>query len=486
MSTVYEVVARNADQAKQKAAIRFGVPAEALHVSAEYEPDEQDMATLAQEEAATPALASAEGTPTLYHLRQESSQFIDYARTLTQRLVDCIHEGAKVDATLFGHAILIRIHTADASLLIGREGTTLNALQHLVVRCCVAKDENFPDVLLDVGGYRESRLLRLGEMAMRSAHKVLETKRPISLPPMSPLERKYIHNMLKDLPGILTGSEGEEPERHIVLKAADAPMGAPVAAAAAPASASPAAEAEGGDDAEEGTELATGGTAEEAKPTGRLGRRKRRRGQGGGPPEAPRPPQPPQPQQQRQHHGGGGHHQQRHQGGGHNRPQHGGGGHQGGGGHNRNRHGGHQQRRFEQGQPPAPPAWNQAAPPGGYAEGEEPGDDIGNRIDYRPQPGNRGGGQNRGGQNRGGGWNNRGGQNRGGGGGGGQRRGQYGSQKIDYAGLPRITPEEEEAAYREAARMRDQIEETRSRLPEYRPPAPPAPSGDGRMVDELE
>jgi predicted RNA-binding protein Jag len=466
MSTVYEVVARNAEQAKQKAAIRYGIPAETLHVSAEYEPDEQDMAMLAQEEAATPALASAEGTPTLYHLRQESSAFIDYARTLTQRLVDCIHEGAKVDATLFGHAILIRIHTADASLLIGREGATLNALQHLVVRCCVAKDENFPDVLLDVGGYRESRLLRLGEMAMRSAHKVLETKRPISLPPMSPLERKYIHNMLKDLPGILTGSEGEEPERHIVLKAADAPSGPAPSAAAAPAG------AEGSDEGEKGTAPAAGTTPQEAKPTGRLGRRKRRRGQGGSTPEPPRPPQPPQQQQQqRQHHGGGGH-QQRHQGGGQNRHQ------QHGGGHSRNRHGGHQQRRFEQGQPqpPAPPGWNQGAPAGGYPEGEEPGDDIGNRIDYRPQQGNRGG-QNRGGQYRGGGnWNR----------GGGQRRGQYGSQKIDYAGLPRITPEEEEAAYREAARMRDQIEETRSRLPEYRPPAPQAPSGDGRMVDELE
>jgi spoIIIJ-associated protein len=72
-------------------------------------------------------------------------------------------------------------------------------------------------VLVDAGGYRERRETRLRDVARRSADRAMRSSEPVSLEPMTAAERKLIHLHLKDEPGVETRSEGEEPNRFVVV-----------------------------------------------------------------------------------------------------------------------------------------------------------------------------------------------------------------------------------------------------------------------------
>ncbi len=97
---------------------------------------------------------------------------------------------------------------------------TLQALQYLVNVVANRGEERYQSILLDVEGYRDRRAEVLQRLARRKARRVLETGQRVALDPMNPWERRVVHMALRDMEGVETHSEGEEPARRVVISPA--------------------------------------------------------------------------------------------------------------------------------------------------------------------------------------------------------------------------------------------------------------------------
>ena len=105
----------------------------------------------------------------------------------------------------------------EMGVLIGKRGQTLDSLQYLV-SLVVNKDvEDYIRVKVDTENYRERRKETLENLAKNIAYKVKRTRRPVSLEPMNPYERKTIHSAWQNDKSVTTHSEGEEPFRKVVV-----------------------------------------------------------------------------------------------------------------------------------------------------------------------------------------------------------------------------------------------------------------------------
>jgi spoIIIJ-associated protein len=105
----------------------------------------------------------------------------------------------------------------DLGLLIGHHGQTIDAIQHLVYRIAFHGAEHRKRVVVDAAGYRERRAVTLRSSADQAAEDALRTGRPVTLDPMSALERKVVHEHLKSRYDVETYSEGQEPSRRLVV-----------------------------------------------------------------------------------------------------------------------------------------------------------------------------------------------------------------------------------------------------------------------------
>ncbi len=110
----------------------------------------------------------------------------------------------------------------DLGILVGPRGSTLAALQDLtravVQRQCPSRTDR---ILVDVAGYRERRSAALKRFSVQIAEEVLASGQEKALEPMSPADRKAVHDAINEMPGVQTRSEGEDPNRHIVIAPAD-------------------------------------------------------------------------------------------------------------------------------------------------------------------------------------------------------------------------------------------------------------------------
>lgn len=111
----------------------------------------------------------------------------------------------------------IEISGDEMGVLIGKRGQTLDSLQYLVSLVVNKESENYIRVKLDTENYRERRKETLENLAKNIAYKVKRTRRPISLEPMNPYERRIIHSALQNDKYVTTYSEGEEPFRKVVV-----------------------------------------------------------------------------------------------------------------------------------------------------------------------------------------------------------------------------------------------------------------------------
>ena len=108
----------------------------------------------------------------------------------------------------------------DLGILIGRGGTTLQAMQDLVSIIVRRNNDETRRIVVDVERYKERKRQKLREYAERMADKALSTRRPVKLEPMTPRERKIVHDALKDIEGVDSKSEGEDPQRSVVINPA--------------------------------------------------------------------------------------------------------------------------------------------------------------------------------------------------------------------------------------------------------------------------
>ncbi len=111
----------------------------------------------------------------------------------------------------------IELSGDEMGILIGKRGQTLDSLQYLVSLVVNKDTENYIRVKVDTENYRKRRKDTLESLAKNISYKVKRTKRPVSLEPMNPYERRIIHSALQNDRYVTTYSEGDEPFRHVVV-----------------------------------------------------------------------------------------------------------------------------------------------------------------------------------------------------------------------------------------------------------------------------
>jgi spoIIIJ-associated protein len=138
------------------------------------------------------------------------------SREFVARIASAI--GARVSATAFEHERVVTITCAgeDLGLLIGKHGQTIDAIQYLANAIVRAEGGEY-DVVVDAAGYRARRTASLRAMARRAARRASASGRRVALDPMTAVERKIVHEALKDDPAVETQSEGLEPNRHVLV-----------------------------------------------------------------------------------------------------------------------------------------------------------------------------------------------------------------------------------------------------------------------------
>ena len=114
-------------------------------------------------------------------------------------------------------ALCVNMKGEHMGILIGKRGQTLDSLQYLANRVANKHQEGYVRVKLDTENYRARREETLRHLAKNIAHKVKRTRRPVSLEPMNPYERRIIHSALQSDPYVTTHSEGEDPYRKVVV-----------------------------------------------------------------------------------------------------------------------------------------------------------------------------------------------------------------------------------------------------------------------------
>ena len=123
-----------------------------------------------------------------------------------------IDMGTDAEGNVYGY-----INGDTLGILIGRRGETLDAVQYLTSLKVNRGREGYTRVTLDTENYRAKREDTLIRLANRMANRALRTGRKVSLEPMNPYERRIIHYALQQTDGVDTHSEGEEPNRHVVI-----------------------------------------------------------------------------------------------------------------------------------------------------------------------------------------------------------------------------------------------------------------------------
>ena len=113
--------------------------------------------------------------------------------------------------------IIVNLSGDDMGVLIGKRGQTLDSIQYLSSLVVNKGEDEYIRVKVDTENYRERRKETLENLAKNISFKVKRTKRPVSLEPMNPYERRVIHAALQNDKYVVTRSEGVEPYRHIVI-----------------------------------------------------------------------------------------------------------------------------------------------------------------------------------------------------------------------------------------------------------------------------
>jgi spoIIIJ-associated protein len=105
----------------------------------------------------------------------------------------------------------------DLGILIGRHGQTIDAVQTLAAAIVRQGEDDRKQIVVDAAGYRERRRRTLETLAVRSADEAIRAGERVELEPMSSIERRLVHERLKDVDGVETVSEGDEPNRYVVV-----------------------------------------------------------------------------------------------------------------------------------------------------------------------------------------------------------------------------------------------------------------------------
>jgi spoIIIJ-associated protein len=147
-------------------------------------------------------------------LFQQSEIAADYV----EGLLDVLDMDGDIDELVANGRPMVEVVGGRLQSLVGQRGATLEALQELA-RLAVFRQTGYPSrLLLDIGGYRATRRNELAAVARNAIERVREHGQPVRLEPMSAFERKCVHDVINATEGVASESEGEEPNRRIMVR----------------------------------------------------------------------------------------------------------------------------------------------------------------------------------------------------------------------------------------------------------------------------
>lgn len=146
------------------------------------------------------------------------NELIDYAKETLIEIINLMNITANLEVRRRDNNVTITIYSDNNSILIGKNGRTISALQTIIRQVISTQVKSNLQIIIDVENYKEKRITSLERMAKRIAKEVSNTKVETKLDPMNSYERRAIHNALSKNKYVYTESVGEEPNRCIVIK----------------------------------------------------------------------------------------------------------------------------------------------------------------------------------------------------------------------------------------------------------------------------
>ena len=153
------------------------------------------------------------GGPDLSLLEQEGEVAADYL----EGLLDIVDLDGDIDMDVEGSRAVVAIVGEKLDDLVGRRGEVLDALQELTRLAVMRQTGERSRLMLDIGGHRERLRGSLVELATVTARDVVSAQEPVAMKPMTPFERKVVHDTIAGIDGVHTESDGIEPQRHVVV-----------------------------------------------------------------------------------------------------------------------------------------------------------------------------------------------------------------------------------------------------------------------------
>jgi len=148
-------------------------------------------------------------------MRQEAP--VEAVQELLEQVVRALELEATIDVEDDGEVVTGTVHGDDLGLFIGRHGQTIDAVQHLAQRVAGARAGEGRRIVIDAEGYRERREGMLQRQADHATDAALRYERPVAMDAMTASERRLVHEYLRDRADVQTYSEGDEPDRHLVV-----------------------------------------------------------------------------------------------------------------------------------------------------------------------------------------------------------------------------------------------------------------------------
>lgn len=142
---------------------------------------------------------------------------VEALEELLEEIVEGLGLNAEVNVDEREGVLCGALEGEDVGLFIGRHGQTIDAVQHLAQRIVFPDGPSDVRVVIDANGYRERRAEALRADADEAADQAVNTGKPVELDPLPPFERRIVHEHLRDRGDVATHSEGNEPERYLVI-----------------------------------------------------------------------------------------------------------------------------------------------------------------------------------------------------------------------------------------------------------------------------
>ena len=199
-----EVSAKTVDDAITEASIKLGTTSDKIEVEVI--------------EKGSTGFLGIKSKPAIIKARKKNDT-VDNIREFLENLFSAMNMEVTIDIKKAEDDKVYEVELSgkEMGLLIGKRGQTLDSLQYLTNLAVNKHSDGYIKVKLDTEDYRQRRKDTLENLAKNIAYKVKRTKRPVSLEPMNPFERRVIHSALQGDRYVETHSEGEEPFRHVVV-----------------------------------------------------------------------------------------------------------------------------------------------------------------------------------------------------------------------------------------------------------------------------